>query len=87
MKAEYLLEAGFIKDNDPMFPFRKELIDEQTAIELGLHDDDIPCLLFGDSGVNRGFCIYTGEHFIFFNASSPKEAIEFAEKVTAFEPV
>ena len=87
MKPEDFLKAGFIKDNDPMFPFRKELIEWDEVENLDLDIDEIPCLLFGNSGVNKGFCIYTGEHFIFFNAENPQQAVEFAEKITAFEAV
>jgi Zn-dependent peptidase ImmA (M78 family) len=82
-----LLEAGFVKDKDPMFPYKKELIECDEVEELDLYIDDIPCLLFGNSGINKGFCVYTSEHFIFFNASNPKEAVKWAEKITNFESV
>ena len=81
------LEAGFIKDKDPMFPYRKELIAWNEVEDLDLNIENIPCLLFGNSGINIGFCIYTSEHFIFFNAETPKEAVEWAEKITNFEAV
>lgn len=84
---EDFLKAGFVADNDPMFKFRKELLSEKQIIESNLEEDEVPCLLFGNSGINKGFCIYTGEHFVFFNAESPDEAVEFSEKITAFETV
>lgn len=87
MTEQELLEAGFVNDKDPMFPYRKELIEWDEAEQLDLNIEDIPCLLFGDSGINRGFCIYTSEHFIFFNAENAKQAVEWAEKITNFESV
>jgi len=87
MTKKDLLDAGFIEDKDPMFPYRKELIAWDEAEEMDLDIEDIPCLLFGNSGMNKGFCIYTSEHFIFFYAETPKEAIKWAEKITNFEDV
>lgn len=81
------LAAGFIKDGDPLFPFRKELIEWEEVEKLDLQFDEIPCVLYGNSGANKGFCIYTGSQFIFFNAESPREAVKWAEKITNFEDV
>ena len=87
-----LLEAGFVKSSSMIhfyigFPYRKELVPIEEIEDNDLEDEDVPCLLFGNSGINKGFCIYTGAHFVFFNASNPKEAVEWAEKIIAFEPI
>jgi len=82
-----LLESGFVKYDDPFFLYRKELVSKEEIEDNDLEEEDVPCLLFGNSGINKGFCIYTGAHFVFFNASNPKEAVEWAEKITAFEPI
>lgn len=84
---EEFIKEGFKEDKDPMFKFRKELVSEQQIEENGLAIDEIPCLLFGSTGINSGFCVYTGEHFIWLNAQTPKEASEIADKIVAFEPV
>ncbi|WP_433863197.1 hypothetical protein [Sphingobacterium thalpophilum] len=78
----------FNKDyEDPMFPYFKHLVDDEKVIELNEDGEDIPTLLYGSTGINSGFCIYTGAHFIWFNADSPEEAVAFARKITAFEEV
>ncbi len=87
IKREDFIKAGFIEDNDPLFPFYKNLVTEEEIKNGGLQEDEIPRLLFGDTGVNEDFCIYTGEHFVWFSAESPKDAIEFAGRITAIEPV
>ena len=85
--AEFL-GAGFSKDEtDPMFLYTYDLVDDDTKIEIILDEDEEPKLLFGDTGINSGFCIYTGEHFVWFQADSPSDAIEFAKRITAFEQV
>lgn len=84
---ENFLEAGFVKDNDPVFLYKKELFSTEETEDNDLEDEDVPCLLFGNTGVSKGFCIYTGAHFVFFDASNPKEAVEWAKKIIAFEPV
>ena len=53
MTKKDLLDAGFIEDKDPMFPYRKELIAWDEAEEMDLDIEDIPCLLFGNSGMNK----------------------------------
>ncbi|MCS4164412.1 hypothetical protein [Sphingobacterium sp. BIGb0116] len=78
----------FDKDyEDPMFPYFKYLVDDEKVIELNEEGEDIPTLLYGSTGINSGFCIYTGQHFVWFNAETPGEAFEFASKITAFEEV
>ena len=84
---EQFLKAGFVKDNDPLFQYRKELVPEREVIESGLEEDEIPALLFGTTGINAGFCIYTGEHFVWLNVKSLREAVAIAETITAFEAV
>lgn len=87
MTEKELLNAGFEKEDHPLFPFKKDLIDKEYIIENELDEDSMPVLLYGTTGINTGFCVYTGEHFIFFNAKNPKDAVEWAEKITDFEPV
>lgn len=78
----------FDKDyEDPMFPYFKYLVADEKVIELNEDGENIPTLLYGSTGINTGFCIYTGEHFVWFNAETPEEAVEFASKITAFEEV
>ncbi len=87
VKREDFIEVGFKEDDDPMFPFYKNLVTEEEIKNSGLQEDEIPRLLFGNTGANKGFCIYTGEHFVWFFAESPKDAIGFAGKITAIESV
>ena len=83
---EDFFKAGFIQDEDPQFYFRFDLISEESREEIE-DESDIPALLFGDTGINQGYCIYTGAHFVWFQAESPEKAIEFAKKITAFDEV
>ncbi len=88
MIEQDFLDNGFIKDSkDPMFKFRKELIEWSEVESNNLSFDEIPALLYGTTGVNKGFCIYTGSHFLFLNFDNVKEAVSFSEKIVAFEPV
>ena len=87
MEEQDFWNSNFEKDDDPMFPFRKRLISEQDAEENGIPDDEIPCLLYGSTGINKGFCIYTGEHFIWLNSNTVEDAVKIAETIVAFEVV
>ena len=91
MKKQKLIERfekqGFVRDNDPFFIYKKNLIAEETIEECGLHEDDVPYLLYGDNGMNSGFCIYTGEHFIWLNCQTPEEAVKVSDTIVSFEPV
>ena len=85
---EDFIKEGFTEESgDPMFRFKKELVDEDQIIENELDADEVPCLLYGSTGVNSGFCVYTGQHFVWLNAQTPKEASEIAARIVAFEPV
>ena len=85
---EKFLPLGFIKEeNDPQFYYSYPLISNEIADELGLDEEYKPALLIGNTGINKGSCIYTGEHFIWFASESPEDAIAFAKKITAFESV
>ena len=85
---EQFLSLGFKKDiEDPMFFYSKQLISEEVAEENDLSEYEIPCLLFGNSGINQGFCIFTGSHFVWINAQTPQEAVDFANKIVSFEPI
>ena len=87
MTEKDFLENGFKKENDPMFKFRKELVDWDEVENNDLSFDDIPCLLYGATSQNRCFCVYTGEHFIWLNSTTIKDAVDFAEKIVAFDSV
>ena len=82
------LKNGFVKENeDPMFHYKKELLSKEEVEELDIREDEIPCLLYGNTPMNSGFCIYAGEYFIWLNVETPKEASELAEKIVSFESV
>lgn len=86
IKEKDFLDNGFSYDkSEPMFKFRKELITKEVIKENNLEFNEIPALLYGTTGVNTGFCIYTGEHFLFLNVDNVKEAVAFSEKIVAFE--
>lgn len=83
---ERFLSLGFVKDEqDPMFYYVKVLVSDEEIEENGLDQEDVPQLLYGSTIINKGFCIYTGQHFIWLNFDNPKDAIEFSEKIVAFE--
>ena len=83
---EKYLSLGFEKDlGDPMFGYSKSLISEDIIEENDLDVEDIPKLLIGDTGLNKGFCIYTGTHFIWLSCQTPEEAIAFSNQIVAFE--
>ncbi len=85
---EKFLPLGFKRElDDPMFYYEYSLIPEEVVSENDLAEEDIPKLLFGDSGTNKGFCIYTGTHFIWLDCGTPEYAIEIAKNITAFEAV
>jgi hypothetical protein len=83
---EKFLALGFEKDTeDPMFYYSKSLVSDEQIEESDIEECYIPKLLFGNTGINQGFCIYTGYHFVWLNSQTPEEAIEFANKIVAFE--
>lgn len=83
---EKYLSLGFEKElDDPMFGYSKSLIPEDIIEENDLEEDDVPKLLIGDSGSNKGFCIYTGSHFIWLSCQTPEDAIAFANQIVSFE--
>jgi hypothetical protein len=80
------LALGFKKEEqDPCFYYSKSLISDEEIEDNGLEDNEIPQLLFGNTQINKGFCLYSGTHFIWIGSQTPEEAIEFANKVVAFE--
>ena len=82
------LPLGFTKDEeDPLFPYSINLASEESIEENELEPEDIPKLLYGNTGINSGYCIYTGSHFVWLNISEASEALEFAKKITAIEAV
>lgn len=83
------LPLGFkrIEDDDPMFFYRYDLIDQSVIDETGIEDDEVPCLLVGNTGIDQGICLSSGDMFIWINGvSSVEEAIEWSTKITNFEP-
>ena len=85
---EIFLPLGFVKDEeDPMFHYVRALIPEKEIEESGMDEQDVPKLLYGSTGINRGFCVYTGAHFIWLNCSDANTAIRITDKIVAFEEV
>lgn len=85
---EKFLSVGFVKDEiDPMFYYKKKLASEEAIEENDLSEDEIPSLLFGNTGINRGFCVYTGEHFVWLDSTTPEDAYEICKHIVAFESV
>lgn len=83
---EQFLPLGFERDdNDPMFFYHKSLVSIEEIEEKGIYEDDVPKLLFGNTGINKGFCIYTGGHFMWLSCQTPEEALKFSEKIVSFE--
>lgn len=81
MKIQDLLDAGFTKSNDPQFIFEYDLSEKTETFE---EHDYKPALLWDN--IMSQFCITDGEvMFIYFNAESPTEAVEWANKVTHFD--
>lgn len=88
LNDEKFLKIGFVKEEiDPLFYYYKTLISEDVMIECGLNHDEAPKLLFGSTGGNNGFCIYTGEHFIWLDSQSPEEADALSNHIVSIEPV
>jgi len=86
MKDQEFLPLGFKKDEiDPMFHYEMSLISDEEVNDYDLDEEDIPKLLYGSTGINSGFCIYTGSHFIWMDVETPKEAIEFSKHIISFE--
>lgn len=86
-REDFLLNGFLELTDDPFFKWIKYLVDDEEIEKNELKYDDVPSLLYGDSGLNRGFCIYTGENFIWIRVADVKGAIEFSEKIIAFEPL
>lgn len=83
LTKESFLEAGFLLDeSDPFTPFYFSLTKEEDN-----EDEDYTPAVLGFSPAYGSFCIV--DPFgttIHFNASTPKEAMEWASKITSFEP-
>jgi hypothetical protein len=88
MEIQDFIDNGFTLEDDELFSFRKELISNEEIEANQLESADVPALLFGNTGINKGFCIYTGMHFVWLKSTTTiKEAVEFAENIVAFEVV
>ena len=81
------LEAGFLKTEDNLFLYYKELVSKKEAEKHDIDEDEIPTLVFGTTGVGSGFAIYTGTHFIWIDCTTPEDAVNFANKIVSFEPL
>lgn len=81
LTKEDLLEAGFVLADDPLISYQYDL---GGKMEEG-GEGDPPILTFS---IQYGsFCIVCPWGYItYFNADSPKEAVEWASKITMFEP-
>ena len=61
---------------------------EEDIEDNELEPNEVPCLGFGENGgMNQGFFIFTGENFVWFQATSVKEACDFAGKIISIEPM
>lgn len=82
-----LLDKGFIKVDDPLVWFRKELLSWDTVEDQDLEFDEIPCLSYGTNGDIQGFHLYTGHCIVWLNCSTVDEALEFSKYIQSFEPL
>lgn len=81
MKKQDFIDAGFVQSDDPQFKFEYSLSDSKAE---NFANDPEPAILF--DVVASQFCVTDGEvMFIYFNASSPAEAVVWASKITHFE--
>lgn len=87
MTEKDFLDNGFQSDDDPFFKWSKQLVEPSEMERCELDFDENPTLLFGSTGLNAGFCLYTGAHFIWLNSATIEDAVALAEKVISIEPV
>ncbi|SFO05200.1 hypothetical protein SAMN05421741_11840 [Paenimyroides ummariense] len=82
------LPLGFKKiEDDPMFHYKYDLIEDSVIKENELEEDEVPCLLVGNTGINSGICLSAGDMFIWINAiETIEQAIEWSSRITNFEP-
>ena len=82
MNVQDLLDAGFKHQDDPQFHFEYDLSDKTDTEQ---EHDYKPALLW--DGLIGQFCVTDGEAmFIYFNADSPADAVEWANRITSFDP-
>lgn len=87
--ADFIAE-GFKEvdpDKDPMTFYQKELVSQEIIEENELEGSVIPTLFFGTSGINSGYGIFTGSCTVWLNVETPKEAVDVANRISAFEPI
>lgn len=87
---EKLLLLGFIKieaTEDPCFAYEKSILSDEAKAEFDEEYDEEyePKLLVGDTGVNRGICLFLGTQFIWLAVENAEEAIEWSKKIVAIE--
>ena len=81
-------DAGFERTvDDELFLYFKQLISEDEIENHDLEDEEVPTLLFGTNGINSGFAVYTGTHFIWIDSETPKDASDFADKILSFDTI
>ena len=81
-------DAGFERTvDDELFLYFKQLISEDEIENHDLEEEEVPTLLFGTNGINSGFTIYTGTHFIWIDSETPKDASDFADKILSFDTI
>lgn len=79
IRIEYFIKEGFALSDDPQFKLEYDLSNPDSD-----EDEPKPALLF--DSVNNAYCVTDGElMFIYFNADSPKKAVDWANKITNFE--
>lgn len=72
-----LLDAGFVRSMDIQFPYEFYLAEQES--------ETVPVLLFDAS--RSQYCVTDGQlMFIYFNAETPQEAVNWATRITIFEP-
>lgn len=84
------LHLGFnqIHENeDPFFFYERSIMtDEVREKFLSQHSEEYePKLLVGNTGLNNGICLYTGDCFVWLSVEKVEEAIEWGKKICAIE--
>lgn len=83
------LPLGFkkVETDDPNFFYERSILSDEAKEEFdeNFNEDDEPMLLVGNTGENKGICLYTGTHFIWIRVNHPEEAIEWANKIVVIE--
>ena len=87
---DQFIEEGFTEvdpNKDPLTLYEKRLISDEVIEDNDLGDDEIPTLFCGTNGINSGFGVFTGTCVIWLNVETPKEAVNFSNQISEFEPI